>query len=360
MSSPSDPAAGRRSPGSGREPGSPTLREALGLAGVAVAWMVMAAAWAVVAVVALLTVLRLAVWDTAAELLVWTDALGIVVALPVVVVALVALAARRWWLAGAALVVVVAQLALASPEWLAARPLPAWAGRATEVRVLDGNIDKSPVLHAGYGRAIERDHPDLVGFEEFTNSAYASAVDSGALRSLPYRCAAPRPGVTGLLLASRWPVSGCRVVTASTGGRHGDVMVGGTVRTPAGPVTVWVVHPIAPFPRLAPLWHAGLAAIGRAVRARGTGHLVVMGDFNATWGTQGLRALLADGLADAAAARGQALETTWPNGAVVPPFLRIDHVLTGRGLAVTRIVSHPGHGSDHRFLTATVAVHRGA
>ncbi len=26
---------------------------------------------------------------------------------------------------------------------------------------------------------------------------------------------------------------------------------------------------------------------------------------------------------------------TWPNGAIVPPFVRIDHVLTGAHLAVT-------------------------
>jgi len=47
---------------------------------------------------------------------------------------------------------------------------------------------------------------------------------------------------------------------------------------------------------------------------------------------------------------------TWPNGAVVPPFVRIDHVLTGPHLAVTEIAARPGFGSDHRYLVATVAV----
>jgi len=40
----------------------------------------------------------------------------------------------------------------------------------------------------------------------------------------------------------------------------------------------------------------------------------------------------------------------------VPPFVRIDHVLTGTGLAVTQITAKPGFGSDHRYLLATVAV----
>ena len=43
---------------------------------------------------------------------------------------------------------------------------------------------------------------------------------------------------------------------------------------------------------------------------------------------------------------------TRPNGAVVPPFVRIDHVLTGARLAVTQITTGPGSGSDHRYLPA--------
>ena len=55
-------------------------------------------------------------------------------------------------------------------------------------------------------------------------------------------------------------------------------------------------------------------------------------------------------------ARGKATDMTWPNGAVVPPFVRIDQVLTGTRLAVTEIAAKPGFGSDHRYLIATVAI----
>ena len=67
-------------------------------------------------------------------------------------------------------------------------------------------------------------------------------------------------------------------------------------------------------------------------------------------------ALLDDGLTDAAAARGKAIDMTWPNGALIPPIVRIDHLLTGTNLAATAIATGPGFGSDHRYLTATVAV----
>ncbi len=84
--------------------------------------------------------------------------------------------------------------------------------------------------------------------------------------------------------------------------------------------------------------------------------MLMVGDFNATWGNSGFVALVHDGLTDGAAARGKATDMTWPNGAVVPPFVRIDHVLTGTHLAVTEIAAKPGFGSDHRYLIATVAI----
>jgi endonuclease/exonuclease/phosphatase family metal-dependent hydrolase len=40
---------------------------------------------------------------------------------------------------------------------------------------------------------------------------------------------------------------------------------------------------------------------------------------------------------------------------VFPPLVRIDHVLTGGGVAVTRIATAPGPGSDHRDLHAVIA-----
>lgn len=83
----------------------------------------------------------------------------------------------------------------------------------------------------------------------------------------------------------------------------------------------------------------------------------MVGDFNATWNNRGFAALLGDGLTDAAAARGQDFAMTWPNGAIVPPFIRIDHVLTGSRLAATVITSHSGFGSDHHFLTTSIALH---
>ena len=133
-------------------------------------------------------------------------------------------------------------------------------------------------------------------------------------------------------------------------------MVEATLWSPGGPVALRLVHTLAPFSAYWREWSGALAAVSRSVRASGDSNMLMVGDFNATWGNSGFVAVLHDGLTDAAAARGKATGMTWPDGAVVPPFVRIDHVLTGARLAVTQIAALPGFGSDHRYLVATVAI----
>jgi endonuclease/exonuclease/phosphatase (EEP) superfamily protein YafD len=315
----------------------------------------LAAGWFVVAVLGLIALLRLVAWDSLEPLIV-LDALTPIVYLPAWVVAIVALIVRRWWLAVAAVVIVVAQLAFVMPELLATAPVPAWARDAPVVRVFDANIDKSLQFEAGYVRAIEQDRPDLITLEEFTPPALQSMVASGVLVSFPFRCVASAYGATGFLIASRLHLTGCRVRTVLWDGHWTPYMVEATLWSPGGPVALRLVHTLAPFPRYWREWSAVLAAVGRSVRASGDSSMLMIGDFNATWGNSGFVALLHDGLTDGAAARGKATDMTWPNGAVVPAFVRIDHVLTGARLAVTEIATKLGFSSDHRYLVAVVAI----
>lgn len=311
--------------------------------------------WLIVAVLGLVALLRLVAWDSV-QPLVMLDALTLIVYLPAWGVAAGALIARRWWLAAAAAVIVAAQLAFVVPELSATAPVPKWSRHAPVVRVFDANIDHSLHFQAGYVRAIEEDRPDLVTLEEFTPLALHSMVASGVLASFPYRCVAPTSGATGFLVASRLRLTGCQVQTVLWDGIRMPYMVEATLWSPAGPVALRLVHTLAPFPAYWQEWSAALAAVGRSVRASSDSNMLMVGDFNATWGNRGFVALLHQGLTDGAAARGKASDMTWPNGAIVPPFARIDHVLTGARLAVTEIAAKPGFGSDHRYLIATVAI----
>jgi hypothetical protein len=336
--------AGQTRPPRRRRPGPAVVRAGL-----------LAAGWLIVAVLGLVALLRLVAWD-AAEPLIVLNALTLVVYLPAWVVAAAALLARRWRLAAAAAIIVVAQLAFAAPELLAAAPVPGWARHAPVVRVFDANVDQSLHFQAGYVRAIEQDRPGLVTLEEFTPSALQAMVASGVLAGFGYRCAAPAYGATGFLIASRLRLTGCRVQTVLWDGQRVPYMVQATLWSPAGPVALRLVHTLAPFPASSREWTAALAAVIRSVRASGDSRMLMIGDFNATWGNRGFAALLHDGLTDGAAARGKATDMTWPNGAIVPPFVRIDHILTGARLATTQITARPGFGSDHRYLLATVAI----
>jgi endonuclease/exonuclease/phosphatase (EEP) superfamily protein YafD len=320
-----------------------------------VAVSLLTAGWLIVVVLGLVALLRLVAWDSLEPLIV-LDALTFFVYLPAWVVTAGALITRRWWLAAAAALIVAAQLVFVWPELSVGAPVPAWARHAPVVRVFDANIDASRDFRAGYVRAIEQDRPDLVTLEEFTPQALRSIVASGVLASFPYRYVAPTPGATGFLIASRLRLTGCQVRTVAWDGARMQYMVEATLWSPGGPVALRVVHTLAPLPRYWREWSAALAAVGQSVRASGAGNMLMVGDFNATWGNSGFVALLQDGLTDGAAVRGEALSMTWPNGAVVPPMVRIDHVLTGAHLAVTEIAAEPGFGSDHRYLVAMVAI----
>jgi endonuclease/exonuclease/phosphatase family metal-dependent hydrolase len=321
--------------------------------------------WLIVAGLGLLALLRVVAWDDA-EILMVFDALYLTIYLPAWVVAAVALIARRWWLGGAALVIVAAQVAFALPELTAATSLPSWTRTATTIRVFDANLDSGYELYPGYQQAIKQYDPDLITFEEFSGDgapgfpggAIQTMRNTGLLAEYHYYCSEPDFGATGFMLASRIRVTGCRFKTVRWDGQGMYYLVEATMWLPSGPIPVRVFHTLAPLPSSWTETRSALAAADRMVKATGPAHMLLVGDFNSSWGNRGFVRLLGDGLTDGAAARGQALDMTWPNGAIVPPFVRIDHVLTGSDLAVTKISAHQGFGSDHKYLEATVAIRR--
>jgi endonuclease/exonuclease/phosphatase (EEP) superfamily protein YafD len=309
--------------------------------------------WLVVVALAVVAVLRIVAWDVFQPFAVLNSATAFVY-LPAWVVVLVAVVVRRLFLASAALLVVVAQIAFLLPELTAAQPVPAWAAKAPMLRILDANVYNGNRSLAGYASEIAAVRPQLVTMEEASPVDAAQLDRSGALDSLPYRFDVDRDDPFAFFVASQYPLSGSRIV--SLYGR--PLIVQTTLQLPSGPLPVWVVHAAAPTPVSFSQWKGQLALIDRLVRARHPTGLLVVGDFNATWGSQGFRRILDVGLTDAGAARGRAFDMTWSQTkAPLPPFVRIDHILTGPGLVVTQIRTGDGPGSDHRDLVASVAIH---
>ena len=175
------------------------------------------------------------------------------------------------------------------------------------------------------------------------------------MAGLPYVFEVSRYDSRAFFIASKYRLSGSTVVYYD----GLPLIVETTIHLPSGAQPLWVVHTAAPVHDSFAEWQNDAAFIARSVKDRGPQNLLLVGDFNSTWGNKGFRSILDEGMTDGAAARGQALDMTWSQLLhPLPPFVRIDHVLTGPGVAVTTIRTDDGVGSDHRDVLATVAFKR--
>jgi endonuclease/exonuclease/phosphatase (EEP) superfamily protein YafD len=309
--------------------------------------------WIVVVPLGVVAIMRIFAWDDV-EIFTVLNAVSAFVYLPAWIVTIAAGVGRRYALAGGALLIVVAQLFFVLPELTAAEPVPQWADHAPTVRLLDANVYYlNNTSMVGYARQIKAFRPELVTMEEATIYNVSNLKKTGALAGLPHHFEISVG--KSFFLASKYPLSNDHIVIFDKLPLIAETIV----HLPSGPQSLWVVHTTAPYPVSFTTWKGQLALIARLLRARGPHGLLVAGDFNATWGNKGFHAILDTGLTDGAAARGRPFDMTWSQTKhPLPPLVRIDHVLTGPGVAVTTIHSDVGLGSDHRDLLATVAFRR--
>jgi len=293
---------------------------------------------------------RVVAWDSR-SVLVGLNALTPLLFLPAWPVAVAAGLARQWALTGAATAVVVAHVAFLAPELAARERAATVPPGAMRFRLFSANVYAGNARVGGIAEEIGASAPDVVFLQEATPAIVASVEATGVLGALPHRITVPRTDPFAGLLASRWPLVDQDVVEAD--GR--PILIRATAVTDRGPVRLYSVHVVAPVGDGREEWARELARVGEAISSEQV-PVVVAGDFNAGWSNRAFRRLLRLGLTDAAAGRGQALGMTWPrNRRVLPPLIRIDHVLTTKGLVVTRLRIGRGHGSDHRPLVADVA-----
>ncbi len=134
-------------------------------------------------------------------------------------------------------------------------------------------------------------------------------------------------------VASHYPLAGIKVVNLY--GR--PLIVQTTLELPPGHSRCGSSTP--PRYRCRSPVERGSYTIGRLLRPveqRRTNRLIVS-DFNATWNNRGFRGILGAGVTDGAAARRRAFDITWSQTKpLLPPLVRIDHVLTGQGDASRR------------------------
>ena len=304
----------------------------------------------------MVALMRVFAWDRLEPFAV-ADTYSLYVYVPAWGIAGIAFVGRRLVLAVSALVLVAAQLLFVMPEVLASAPVPSWADRTAHFRIFDANIWNENPDVSGYAADVKALRAQIVTLEEITPPQLSAFHREGAFDGYRFAIALPRYGSRGFLVESTFPLHAIHEVSVL----GQPLMVQAEVQAPSGNFELWVVHTQPPYPVWFQVWRRGLALVASDIRHRGPQRLLVVGDFNADWGSQGFHAVLDAGMTDAAAARGNPLEMTWSQTMpILPPLIRIDHVLSGPEIAVTAVRTLAGPGSDHRALLATFAVERRA
>jgi endonuclease/exonuclease/phosphatase (EEP) superfamily protein YafD len=267
---------------------------------------------------------------------------GIVPAVAGVAVA----AVSSWWLA-----LVLAVPALILVAWQCPPPRP---GRRTGrgghppgpvLRVLSLNVKGGGADAEAVTASVAALEVDILAVQELTAGLVQRLALSGLDDILPRSHLDPREGSRGTGLWTRWPLTPLTPVAGALAATPRA-----RIDPPGGlPVTVTVVHPVAPVADQEHRWQQELGLI-QAALAGTTGPQLAAGDFNASRDHRAFRALLRSGFVDCAdAARQRAWPgLTWPADRRFPPLMRLDHVLAPRGGVLVheaRTIRVPG--TDH-------------
>jgi endonuclease/exonuclease/phosphatase (EEP) superfamily protein YafD len=311
--------------------------------------------WAVLAVLAVLALGRLTHLDDAlAYPYSVVNALTPLVYLPAYGAVVVGFGLRRGRLMLAAVPLIALHLLWTVPEFWPASADQRPPGSAA-VRVLTANLQYSNTEAARLGPQIEARHPDIVVMEEASPLTLGGVTGTGAVAGYQYHVVHPVKGGFGYAVYSRFPLSD-----------FSAPLVGGlplarmTVTLSDGQrFVLFAVHTMSPTDSGdTARWRAQLDRLSADVRAA-TLPVVLAGDFNATRDHRPFRHLLDSGVRDAHDTTGAGWQPTWPANQLIPPIIRIDHVLASPAFAITGYHRGGHDGSDHLPIIADLALRRG-
>lgn len=243
----------------------------------------------------------------------------------------------------AALVAAVG-IAAESPLYIAATST---AAEAPKLRLLQANIRLGEADPDTLASLVRNQGVDVLTVSELTEPAAQRLSVAGLDGELPFSFIQPREGGNGAGIFSRHPLTDA---VDLPGLRHKNLRA--VVDVPgAGPVAVYALHPLPPYPEPSWRWALELDRIG-AILADEPLPIVIGGDFNSTYDHERFRNLLRAGardgfqLADAAEFLGAGIVPTYPADQWYPAVLAIDRILT-RGTTAVSFDRIEVPGSDH-------------
>jgi endonuclease/exonuclease/phosphatase family metal-dependent hydrolase len=243
--------------------------------------------------------------------------------------ALAGLGVHAWWFA---------------PQLVGGNPEPAEG--AERITVMNANLYEGRAEADEVVDAVRENDVDILVLEEITPDLLAEMDAAGLAELLPERVGEPDYMVAGtMILANRPLTDHVRLRTTFQGWE-----------AKYGTITVVGVHPVAPVDPAG--WRADHAAILEQAEADHAD--LIVGDMNATPDHDVMRNLDDAGFRDAGEVANEGWQPTWPANHVgilplLPPLVRIDHVLIGASMASLGTHTVDIDGTDHLALVATVA-----
>jgi endonuclease/exonuclease/phosphatase family metal-dependent hydrolase len=217
---------------------------------------------------------------------------------------------------------------------------------AQRITVMNANLYEGRADAQDVVDAVRANHVDLLVLEEITPQLLEEMDGLGLAELLPERVGEPDYMVAGTMILANQPLTDhVRLRTTFQGWE-----------ARFGTITVLGVHPVAPVDPAG--WLADHAAILKQAEADDAD--LIVGDLNATPDHSVLRRLDDAGYRDAGELSNEGWQPTWPANHVgifplLPPLIRIDHVLVGASLASLGTHTVDIDGTDHLALVATVA-----
>ncbi|MDQ0378765.1 endonuclease/exonuclease/phosphatase family protein [Amycolatopsis thermophila] len=261
------------------------------------------------------------------------------------VLAVLTLALRHWWIGGIVLVLALAVGGVVLPRAFPAAQ-PQVHGRT--LRVMSSNMYFGEADPQTLVRLVRDNQVDVLNLLELTPQAVSALEAAGLFDVLPHRVLEPAPRGAGSGLVSRYPVT-----ELSLAGPSGFAQPSARLDLGGGvSIEVVAVHPTAPVAD-AGAWKSEIAGLPHPAPHGPV--RVLAGDFNATLDHVALRNLISTGYADAGSARGDGFTATWPSK-LLPPPVTIDHVLVDRRAAVTGYRVFPMPDSDHKAVFAAITL----
>jgi vancomycin resistance protein VanJ len=229
---------------------------------------------------------------------------------------------------------------------------------ADSLRVMTFNVNFSNRNAPGIAELIALEQPDIIAFQEMTEDLSA-ALWPKIEADYPYYLVDDSWDLQ-MAIASRYPLATLPKHPNAIRAQHG------LVKTPAGEVALWNIHP---NPAITGGWESQrrlLALVAEDIAGEDR-PVIVLGDFNATDQSENYQ-LIANHLTDAQWAAGQGFSFTFPDlsRAITPeqpwyirallnmrPLVRIDHIFVSQHFTPrsTRVLPE-AYGSDHRPVAA--------